>query len=285
MNEFVNHLSTTQDQGIDHGKGVATRRTLESDKSIVTFAAAPTQGWKTACRESRSLNGYSLRVEDGNSLGVFAQGNGVWIRNDMLATASRLAGCRDLAEGLATLARRARTFRCDRLEYISDRQLQRPRSFWGAKTGPNPTDRAKAGSKRHLITDGRGTPLAIEHTGANVHDSEMAIPLVDSIPTIKTKSGGRRRRPDELLGDRAYDAEEKVRRQLRKRNIDPLIAKRGTENGSGLGKYRYVVEACFEWLFTWRRLRVRYEKRDDIHQAFLIIGCVMICWNRVTQFC
>ena len=43
--------------------------------------------------------------------------------------------------------------------------------FGGARTGPNPTDRGKNGSKRHLITDGYGTPLAIEHTGANVHDS------------------------------------------------------------------------------------------------------------------
>ena len=64
-----------------------------------------------------------------------------------------------------------------------------------------------------------------------------------------------------------------------------LLTKRNTELGSGLGKFRYVVEACFDWLFNWRRLRVRYEKRDDIHDAFLAIGCCMICWNRVLEFC
>ncbi len=186
---------------------------------------------------------------------------------------------------MADVAGRAGGIRRDRLDYIRHRQLQRARTFWGAQTGPNPTDCGKNGSKRHVIVDGQGTPLAIDHTGANVHDSQAAIPMVDAIPPIKTPDGGRRKRPDELMGDRAYDAEEKIRHELRRRKIKPLIAKRNTENGSGLGKYRYVVEACFGWLFNLRRLRVRYEKRDDIHSAFLIIGCCMICWNRVTTYC
>jgi transposase len=136
-----------------------------------------------------------------------------------------------------------------------------------------------------LITDGQGTPLAIAHTAANVHDSEMAVPVVDAVPPIKTSNGGRRKRPDKALADRAYDAEEKVRQALRRRKIKPMVAKRRTEHGSGLGKFRYVVEACFDWLFNWRRLRLRYEKRDDIHDAFLILGCCMICWKRVVEFC
>jgi len=113
----------------------------------------------------------------------------------------------------------------------------------------------------------------------------MAIPIVDAVPPIKTVHGGRRKRPDETLADRAYDAQEKVRNALRRRHIKPLIAKRRTEHGSGLGKYRYVVEACIVWLLNWRRLRLRYEKRDDIHDAFLILGCCMICWKRVSEFC
>ena len=127
--------------------------------------------------------------------------------------------------------------------------------------------------------------MVIEHTAANLHDSQAAIPLVDAIPPIKTPHGGRRKRPEELLADRAYDAEDKIRNALRRRGIEPLVAKRNTEHGSGLGKFRYVVEACFGWLFNFRRLRVRYEKRDDIHEAFFVIGCCMICWNRVLAFC
>jgi transposase len=175
--------------------------------------------------------------------------------------------------------------RCNRLVYFRHGQLLSAGAFWGAKTGPNPTDRGKNGSKRHLIVDGQGTPLAIEHTGANVHDSEMAITLVDGIPPIKQPQGRPRRRPDEVLADRAYDAEEKIRQPLRQRKTKPLIAKRNNQNGSGLGKFRYVVEAAFGWLFNQRYLRVRYEKRDDIHQAFLIIGCFLICWRRIMEFC
>jgi len=136
-----------------------------------------------------------------------------------------------------------------------------------------------------LIVDGQGTPLAIEHTGANVHDSQMAIALVDGIPAIKQSRGRPRKRPDEVLADRAYDAEEKIRQPLRQRKTKALIAKRNSKHGSGLGKFRYVVEATFDWLFNQRRLRVRYEKRDDIHQAFLIIGCFLICWRRIMEFC
>lgn len=82
-----------------------------------------------------------------------------------------------------------------------------------------------------------------------------------------------------------YDAEEKIRKPLRQRKTKPLIAKRYTKHDSGLGKFRHVVEAAFDWLFNQRRLRVRNEKRDDIHQAFLILGCFLICWRRIMQFC
>lgn len=128
-------------------------------------------------------------------------------------------------------------------------------------------------------------PLAIEHTGANVHDSQCAIPLVDAVPKIKQPKGRPKHRPKEVLADAAYDAEEKIRTALRARKIIPTIRHRNAEHGSGLGEFRYVVEACFEWLFQWRRLRVRYEKRADIHQAFLILGCIMICWRKLEPFC
>ena len=72
----------------------------------------------------------------------------------------------------------------------------------------------------------------------------------------------------------------KSARHSRPRKMIPTIRRRRDEHGSGLGTFRYVVEACFESLFKSRRLRVRYEKRAEIHHAFLILGCIIICWRR-----
>ena len=67
--------------------------------------------------------------------------------------------------------------------------------FLGAEDGPNPTDRAKLGSKRHLICDGCGVPLAIQLTGANRNDSQQASTLVDAIPPLQGMRGRPRHRP------------------------------------------------------------------------------------------
>ena len=152
----------------------------------------------------------------------------------------------------------------------------------GDHTGPNPTDRAKRGSKRHLICDGRGVPLAVRLTGANRNDSQEALALVDAIPPLHGERGRPRRRPDCVLGDRGYDAAA-IRRGLRARHIVPWIAMRRTAHGSGLGRWRWVVERTFAWLNQFRRLRVRYDKRADIHEAFLSLGCALICWQSLRK--
>jgi transposase len=152
----------------------------------------------------------------------------------------------------------------------------------GDQTGPNPTDRAKRGSKRHLICDGRGVPLAVRLTGANRNDSQEALALVDAIPPLQGARGRPRRRPDSVVGDRGYDAEA-IRSGLRTRGILPLLAMRRTKHGSGLGTWRWVVERTFAWLNQFRRLRVRYDKRADIHEAFLSLGCALVCWQSLRR--
>jgi transposase len=117
----------------------------------------------------------------------------------------------------------------------------------GTQTRPNPTDRAKRGSKRHLICDGQGVPLAVRLTGANRNDSQEALALVDAIPPLQGGRGRPRCRPVCLLGDRGYDAAA-IRRGLRARHILPLLAMRRIKNGSGLGRWRWVVERTFAWL-------------------------------------
>jgi transposase len=148
--------------------------------------------------------------------------------------------------------------------------------------GPNPTDRGKAGSKRHLVTDRAGVPLAVVLTPANTHDSVVFEEVVDAIPPIKRPSGQRRRRPAKLHADKGYDFR-KCRAALRRRRIKSRIARRGVERSDRLGRHRWVVERTLAWLNRFRRLTVRYERRADIHRAFLSLGCALICWNSLQE--
>jgi len=62
-----------------------------------------------------------------------------------------------------------------------------------------------------------------------------------------------------------------------------LLAKRRTKHGSGPGRRRWVVKRTFAWLHQFRRLRMRYDKRADIHEAFLSLGCALICWQSLRK--
>ena len=143
-------------------------------------------------------------------------------------------------------------------------------------TGPSPVDRARTGSKHHLITDSAGVPLAISLTGGHRNDVTQLLPLVDGVGPVAGKVGRPRKRSERLLADRGYD-HDKYHRELRKRGVKPIIARRGAEHGSGLGKQRWVVERSFAWLHNLRRLRTRYERLPELHLAFMQLGCAVIC--------
>ncbi|MEU9517801.1 MULTISPECIES: IS5 family transposase [unclassified Streptomyces] len=134
-------------------------------------------------------------------------------------------------------------------------------------TGSSPVDRGRADSKHHLITDGHGTPLAVLLTGGNRNDVTQLLPLLDAIPPVRGRVGRPRRRPHSLFADRGY-GHDVYRDQVRARGIVPAIARRGTLHGTGLGTYRWVVERSSAWLHGFRRLRIRWERRADIHEAF-----------------
>jgi hypothetical protein len=91
----------------------------------------------------------------------------------------------------------------------------------GEQTGPNPTDRGKAGSKDHFLVDRQGLPLAVQLTAANVHDTHLLETLVDAVQPIRRPLGqpGRpRRRPVKLRANKAY-ASRQNRQALRRRGI------------------------------------------------------------------
>ena len=146
----------------------------------------------------------------------------------------------------------------------------------GPDTGPNPTDRRKLGSKHHVLTDARGIPLAMTLTGANRHDVTQLLPVVDAVPPVRGRRGRPRRRPRRVQGDRAYDSQPH-RRELRRRGIQPVLARRRTEHGGGLGVHRWFVERTLSWAHQFGRLRLRRDRLPSIHHAFMSLACSMIC--------
>jgi IS5 family transposase len=128
--------------------------------------------------------------------------------------------------------------------------------------------------------DRKGLPLTESLTGANVHDTHELFPLVDAIPEVKQPRGPPRHRPAKLHADKAY-ASRKNRQGLRRRGIAARIARPGIEPKQRLGRHRWVVERTNAWKNRQRRLRVRDERRDDIHFGFLVLGCCLILFRHL----
>jgi len=152
------------------------------------------------------------------------------------------------------------------------------RAFGGVEeSGPNPTDRGRPGVKQHVVVDAQGIPLAGEITAANVPEIKALVPLVDNCGPLDEDLEAKHT-PDEVYGDRAYDSEPH-REELRKRAIEPKLAKRNTEHGSGLGKFRWVVERTISWLHGFRKLRFVTEKTDAMKYAFFDLAMALICFR------
>jgi transposase len=134
------------------------------------------------------------------------------------------------------------------------------------------------------VVDRRGTPLGVRLSPANRHDSIMLAPTLDAVPGGRSGRGRPKKRPDKLHADKTYD-HRRCRAECRSRSIVPRIARRGVETSERLGQHRWVVERTLAWLNCFRRLTIRYERRADIHEAFVTRGGALICLNQISRFC
>src|SRR5437764_6798980 len=126
------------------------------------------------------------------------------------------------------------------------------------------------------MTDAQGLPLASSVTAANCNDVSAMAPLVNRLPEVAGKVGHPRRKPDAVLGDPASDSEPH-REGLRPMGIEPVLPEKGIDEDKGLGATRWPVERTLAWIHQNRRLRIRYERRPDIHQALLTLACIKTC--------
>lgn len=114
------------------------------------------------------------------------------------------------------------------------------------------------------MTDAGGAPLKVETVAANQHDATTLLPLIVELPKVGSKPG-RPQKPAKLIADKGVDCPP-PRNLLRWLGMEPEISRRG-DSEHGLGKSRWFVERTLSRLHQFRRLRIRWDRRPEIHQA------------------
>ncbi len=151
----------------------------------------------------------------------------------------------------------------------------------GEATGPSPVDRAKAGTKRSVLSDGRGAPLAVVVAGANVPDKTLALETVDGVKGLRPQTG--RKRGQHLCLDKGYDYDDVIVGILERDYILHLKHRGEPEPVVSLEKKhparRWVVERTHAWHNKFRRLLVRWEKKLDHYYAMIDLASVLIIWR------
>jgi transposase len=108
------------------------------------------------------------------------------------------------------------------------------------------------------------------------------MPLLDSIAPVRSRRGRPRRRPGKLHADKAYD-QPALRTEIRRRGIAVRIARKGVETSQRLGRHRWIVEACLNWLLRNRRLIRRYDRKAEHFQAFANLACALLTYRRLLK--
>ena len=155
----------------------------------------------------------------------------------------------------------------------------------GEDTGPSPVDRSKMGTKRSVLTDQRGAPLAVEITGANTHDKTVALATLDGIVVERPEKVVYRLH--HLCLDKGYDyadiiegvEERDYHLHLAKGNADQTAPRSPKKHPAR----RWVVERTHAWHNRFRRLLVRWEKKSTHYEAFIHIASVLIIFRIVER--
>lgn len=156
--------------------------------------------------------------------------------------------------------------------------------FEGAKRGPNPTDRAKMGTKKHLLVEQDGGPLGLAVDGANVNDHKLLEATIDGIVIERPD-------PDEVLQhlclDKAYD-NRPTQEVCERAGYLPHVRRIGEEKLDHRGRKshparRWVVERTIAWLQRCRAILIRYDKKSENYEGLVQLACALLWFRRLEQ--
>ena len=154
----------------------------------------------------------------------------------------------------------------------------------GIGTGANPTDRSKKGTKRSILTDGKGIPLPVTVDGANRHDKKLVKRTFDAIIFQRPS-------PNEEIQNicmyKGYDFPD-IRQMVKEYGYTAHIKNRGEENIKrdipGFRARRWVIERTHSWLNRFRRLLIRWEKKIENYLAMIHFACAWIAFRAAGLF-
>ena len=152
----------------------------------------------------------------------------------------------------------------------------------GGCVGANPTDREKNGRKRSLLVDGRGVPLSIVASGANVHDVKLLAATLDRV--VCARPAPRAKAPQHFSADAGRKGAP-ARQAVENRHSRPHIKQRREEAEAKCKQPRYKarrwgVERTHSWLNRFRKLLVSFEKTEEGYVALLALAAAVICWRQ-----
>ena len=153
-------------------------------------------------------------------------------------------------------------------------------SFGGDAVGPNPTDRAKPGTKRSILVEASGRPLSVVEAGANVHDTKLLEATLESV--VAERPAPTERSPQHLCLDKGYDnptGHQTVARHGYQSHIRRIGEEKDTRGNKRYPARRWVVERTLGWLSKCRGILVRYEKKSENYLAMLQLACALL-WYR-----
>ena len=156
--------------------------------------------------------------------------------------------------------------------------------FGGDKIGPNPTDRAKPGTKRSLLVEANGGPLAVVIAGANVHDTKL---LEKTLAAVVVERPNHQELEQHLCSDKGYDnptGRDAVERHQYTPHVRKIGEEKWNENQQKVHPARrWVVERTLGWLSKCRAILVRYDKKSCNYLGMIKVACALLwyrrCWN------